>query len=262
MKQGNFIKLNEEAYITIKLKVTHLKWVMVAILVCLFIYMVLLNNVLSVPLSTEWMVIHRNNPEILHNDFSFVLNETVIAILHQFSIFWGGPIHNLYGWASMIITISAFLWASLFCFITVPKGFRLREDNLVQHMIFSAVLASISSFQILQSLRNDPENFFWVPWLILVLLALTIRAYFRIHSGKRTLRKEIMFHIPWIMGLVIPHLIWFEPFHSMNQGTPIELPFSGYFVNAYTIVMNIAIIIISLGFIPEIQYEKKKEIRS
>lgn len=262
MNQNRFTKLNKDAHVVIKLKLSHLKWIMVAVMVILFIYAVLLNNVLSVPLSTEWMVEHRNDPEMLHSDSAFVVSETTAAIFHQFSIFWEGPIHNLYAWASIIITISAFLWASLFCFITVPKGFRLREDNLVQHMIFSAVLASISSFQILQSLRNDPENFFWVPWLILVLLALTIRAYCRIHSGKRTLSKEIMFHIPWIIGLAVPHLIWFEPFHSMNQGTPIELPFSGYFVNAYTIVMNIAVIIISLGFIPEIQYENKKEIIS
>ena len=39
--------------------------------------------------------------------------------------------------------------------------------------------------------------------------------------------------------------------------TPIELPFSRYFVNAYTIIMNIAIVVISLGFISQIQYEKK-----
>jgi len=199
---------------------------------------------------------------MLYSDSTYVVNETVAAILHQFSVFWGGPIHNLYGWASIIITISAFLWSSLFCFVIVPKGFWLKEGNLVEHMTFSAVLASVSLFQILQSLRNDPENFFWIPWFVLVFMALAIRAYDRIHSGKRKFSKEIMFHIPWIVGLVIPHLIWFEPFSSMNQGTPIELPLSGYFVNAYTIVMNITIIAVILGFIPEIQYEKKKEIIS
>lgn len=217
------------------------------------------------------MVDHRMNPEnpeilynkeMLYSDPTYVVKETVAAILHQFSIFWGGPIHDLYGWASIIITISAFLWSSLFCVVAVPKGFWLKEGNLVQHMAFSAVLASVSLFQILQSLRNDPQNFFWIPWFILVLIALAIRAYVRIHSGKRTLSRELMFHTPWIIGLVIPHLIWLEPFSSMNHGTPIELPLSGYFVNTYTIVMNIAIIAVSLGFIPEIQHEKKKEIIS
>jgi len=238
------------------------QWIVAVIIAYLFIYNVLLNNTLQIPMSIEWMEQHQGKMEMRYNDLEYVVKETALAIFHQFSLFSGGPIHNRYGWATIIVTVSALFWSSLFSFIIAPKGFRLKEGTLVQHMVFSAVIASISLFQILQSLRNDPEYFFWLLWFAIVLCFLASRAYYRVINGNRTLQEEIVFHLPWIIGLIIPHVIWFEPFHSMNQGTPFELPFSGYSVNSYTILMNTVVFIITLGFIPGIKHEIKKECKS
>lgn len=249
--------------LSIKITPRKIHLFIVIILALWFFYMVPLNNTLSVPFPAGKELYEQVGGEaaqlLMQENPEYIMRETAAAVFHQFSILWGGPIHQKWIWAAMIITLSGFLWASVICFVVAPKGFLLKEGDLSEHMTFSAVLASVSLLQILQSLRSDPESFFWVPWFICVLIALAIRAYSRIHSGKRTVSREVMFHIPWVVGLAIPHLIWFEPFGSMNQGTPIELPFSRYFVNAYTIIMNIAIVVISLGFIFQIRYEKKME---
>lgn len=224
--------------------------------------MVPLNNGLGVPIPSyiAELYMQGGGEDVLllaYEDPEFIMTETMIAVFHQYAVGWGGPIHQKWLWAAMIVTMSGFLWAAVISFVCVPKGFRLKEGNLSEHMTFSAVLASVSLLQILQSLRSDPEDFFWLPWFVCVFTALAIRAYARIRSGKRTVSREVMFHIPWIVGLVVPHLIWFEPFRAMNYGYSIELPISGYFVNSYTIIMNIAMVVISLGFIHEIRYEKK-----
>lgn len=246
-----------------KVKISHYRWIAAIIIILLFIYMVLLEDVLTVSMPLEWLEQHRHeSAEMRYMDSIYTMKEMASAVFHQVSTLSGGPIHNVYAWDSLLLIISTLLWESLFCFIIIPEGFCLREKNLIQHMVFSAIFASISLFQILKSLRNDPQKFFWIPWFIITLFSLLIRANTRIKREGRTVQEEIIFHMPWIIGFVIPHVIWLEPFSSMNQGTPIELPLSGYFVNSYTIIINLLIGIISLGFILGIQYEIKKEKKS
>lgn len=247
--------------LSIKITARRIHLLIIIALVVWFFYMVPLNRGLRVPFPSAGYEHYDGETLLLllHQNSDFIMRETAVAVFHQYAVGWGGPIHQKWLWSAMIVTMSGFLWASVICFVCVPKGFRLKEGNLLEHMTFSAVLASVSLLQILQSLRSDPEDFFWVPWFVCVLMALAVRAYARIHSGKRTVRREAMFHAPWIVGLVIPHLIWFEPFRGMNYGTPIELPISCYPTNSYTIMMNIAVVVISLGFVREILLEKRKE---
>lgn len=267
MNENSMIRLTKGVGVTITLRPIHLKRAVIGVLIVLFAYMVVLDNGPGVPIPSEIKELYMNEQiggeelVLLAREMpEFIINEAKVAILHQASIRWGGPIHQKWLWAAMIITVSGFLWAAVICFVCVPKGFRLKEDNLTGHMAFSAVLASVSLFQMVQSLRSDPEDFFWAPWLVMVLAALAIRACVRIRSGKRTLGRELIFHLPWLVGLVVPHLLWFEPFWSMNHGTPIYLPISEYYVNSYTVGMNLAMVVVSLGFIPEILSERKKEI--
>lgn len=242
-----------------KFKKVFWRWIAVIIIVCLFIYMVLLNYTLRVPVTREWMEQYRGRMEICYEDPEYLVKETSVAILHQYPLLTGGPIHNRYVWVSLIVTVSAFLWSSLFCFLIAPNGFLFKDGTIVQHMIFSAVLATVSLFQILKSLRYEPKYFIWIPWFLIVLCFLVFRSYRRITRGYRTIKEEIFFHLPWIIGLIVPHIVWFEPFRSMNQGTPIELPLSGYSVNSYTILMNTILFIVALGFIPGVRREIRKE---
>lgn len=144
-----------------KVKISHYRWIAAIIIILLFIYMVLLEDVLTVSMPLEWLEQHRHeSAEMRYMDPIYTMKEMASAVFHQVSTLSGGPIHNVYAWDSLLLIISTLLWESLFCFIIIPEGFCLREKNLIQHMVFSAIFASISLFQILKSLRNDPQKFF------------------------------------------------------------------------------------------------------
>lgn len=250
--------------ITIRVTPQKIRLFIVAILVLWFFYMVPLNNGLSVPVPAAERAQYEqydgeNTLLQMRENPLYIIRETAVAIFHQFSIHWGGPIHQNWIWATMIITTSAFFWSSAICFISVPKGFRLKEGNVVDHMAFSAVLATVSLLQILQSLRSDPKCFFGVLWFAVVSAILTIRAFSRIRRCNRSIQDEFLFHLPWIIGLVVPHVIWFEPFATMNDGSPIMLPISQYYVNSYTIIMNLIVVFIAIGFIPQIKQMKERK---
>lgn len=251
--------------ITIKVTPRKIHLFIVIILVLWFFYMVPLHNGFGVPFPSGTKELYEQvGPEaailLAHENPEFIMTETMIAVFHQYAVGCGGPIHQRWLWAAMIITVSGFLWAAVICFVCVPKGYWLKEGNVVEHMAFSAVLATISLLQILQSLRSDPKDFFWIPWFIVVLVTLIVRAFSRIRRCNRSIQDELLFHLPWIIGLIVPHAIWFEPFASMNYGYNIMLPISLYYVNSYTVIMNLIVISIATGFIPQIKKIKERNL--
>lgn len=46
---------------------------------------------------------------LAHENPEFIMTETMLAVFHQYAVVCGGPIHQRWLWAAMIITMSEFL---------------------------------------------------------------------------------------------------------------------------------------------------------
>lgn len=252
--------------------------------IILFAWMVMLSNGVSVPMSQGFKVVkgaeflqqevdpnYVNDIDwdaLLESDPQYVVQRTIAQILHQFPINCHDSTVEHWIIQCLIISSSMFLWATILCFILQPKGLAFRNENLLSHQKFSAILASVTLFQTARCVRDGSgaiensgsvvgDSFYWVPWFIAVSVFLAWRSYERIRGGVSTRKKELCFHIPFFIGLFFIAFSWTQFMMSMRIGRQIFIPIANVYTNSYALIMYSIVAMCGVSFILMIRKKGK-----
>lgn len=149
-----------------------------------FLYLVLFNSGLVVPLSVRWA-------------------RPLFLVLQQWPALTGG-------WfpAAMVSAVSCLLWAGALGLAFFPKGFVYRGEFAGHHADFSRVVEVVTLLHMVRiaggvyGTSAKGELFYWVP-LAVGLAVLVYRADTRLRFGASNLGAELVAALPFMAGAAL-----------------------------------------------------------